>query len=181
MNCLKASELMSLRLDVALSAADERELQQHLVDCAECRLVWARMQAVSATLERPAFVAPAPQFSVRVMARIRRARQRDLILRRGGIFMLSALIVAALALVPMLTFINVGIHNPSIVHALVGTGLWLVDIGRTLASATQSVLRALIMGLSWPLATGYLMLAVVMVLGWLHLAARPVSRSPQRA
>ena len=179
MNCLKASELMSLRLDAPLSAADERELQQHLAECAECRRAWARMQAVAAALERPAFVAPSPQFSARVMVRIRRARRRDLIVRRGGVFLLSALIVAAMALVPMVTFINVGIHNPAIVHALLNTGLWLVDIGRTLAGATQAVLRALIMGLSWPLAAGYLTLAIGMLLGWLYIVARPTAQTTQ--
>jgi predicted anti-sigma-YlaC factor YlaD len=177
MNCLKASELMSLRLDAPLSGLDERELQEHLATCADCRREWARVRAVSAALERPAFVVPSPHFSARVMVRIRRARRRDLVLRRGGVLLLSALIVAAIALVPTLTFINVGIRNPAIVHALVNTGLWLLEIGRTLAGATQAVLRALVMGLSWPAVAGYSMLAVGMILCWLYLVARPTSQT----
>lgn len=180
MNCLKASELMSLRLDGPLSSEDEVGLQQHLASCAGCRQAWAHMQAVSAVLARASFVAPGPGFSARVMAHIRRERRRAAMLRSGGIVLLSAIIVAAIAVVPLATFVNVGIHNPAVVHALLSAGLWLVDIGRTLAGAVQAVLRALLLGLSWPVLLGYLMIAVAALLTWVRIVARPVDPATQR-
>jgi predicted anti-sigma-YlaC factor YlaD len=173
---------MSLRLDGALNAEDQAALGQHLVACPDCRQLWAQMQAVSAVLARSSFVAPGPGFSARVMAHIRREQRRVALLRTGGIVLLSALIVGAIAVVPLATFVNVGIHNPAVVHALLNAGLWFVDIGRTLAGATQAVLRALVLGLSWPVVVGYLMIAVAMLLTWVRVVARPVQqRAAQRA
>jgi hypothetical protein len=114
------------------------------------------------------------------MAHIRREQRRVALLRTGGIVLLSALIVGAIAVVPLATFVNVGIHNPAVVHALLNAGLWFVDIGRTLAGATQAVLRALVLGLSWPVVVGYLMIAVAMLLTWVRggRPARPAAGRP---
>lgn len=71
MDCGRYLELLSARLDGALSEPEERELEAHLKSCPACRAAGAQFAAL-----RPAFAeledVPAPEgFAQRVMDRIR--------------------------------------------------------------------------------------------------------------
>ncbi len=168
---------MSLRLDAPLSGLEERELQEHLATCADCRREWPRVRAVSATLERPTLWPLRPTLAPASWCASARPPP-DLVLRRGGVLLVeradrgrpspwcrrSLSSTWASTIRPSFTLWS-------------NTGLWLLEIGRTLAGATQAVLRALVMGLSWPAVAGYSMLAVGMILCWLYLVARPTSQT----
>ena len=63
MICEQAYELMSAKLDGALSTGQEAELAAHLASCPKCRRVMEAMQAVEASVS--ALREPAPEGKVR--------------------------------------------------------------------------------------------------------------------
>ena len=73
MACDKYWELLSARLDGALSAEEERELEEHLAHCPDCRAVGAQLSALQGAFPALEDV-PAPEgFTRGVMDRIRAA------------------------------------------------------------------------------------------------------------
>lgn len=71
MACDKYWELMSARLDGALSDGEERELEEHLAHCPDCRAVGAQLSALQGAFPELEEV-PAPEgFAQGVMDRIR--------------------------------------------------------------------------------------------------------------
>ena len=71
MACDKYWELLSARLDGALSAEEERELEEHLAHCPDCRAVGAQLSALQGAFPELEEV-PAPEgFTQGVMDRIR--------------------------------------------------------------------------------------------------------------
>ena len=88
MQCLEASELISLRLDQRLSADQEQVLRAHLVDCQTCQKEWQMMQRVTALFDKASLAAPPPLMGDRIMARIRQ-RDRRLAGWRSGVPLVS--------------------------------------------------------------------------------------------
>ena len=71
MNCKKVSLRLSAYQDGELSVPQSRELERHLEGCAACQSEWEACQDLVGNLCRLTPLAPAPDFSSRVMAGLR--------------------------------------------------------------------------------------------------------------
>ena len=76
MACDKYFELISARLDGALTEAEERELEVHLAACPECRAAAAQLAALQAGFDGLEDVAAPEGFAQSVMDRIRTEESR---------------------------------------------------------------------------------------------------------
>jgi anti-sigma factor RsiW len=68
MNCKKGRSRLSAYQDGGLSIPQSQELERHLEGCAACRSEWAAYKDLLGNLCRLTPLAPAPDFSSRVMA-----------------------------------------------------------------------------------------------------------------
>lgn len=79
MACDRYFELLSARLDGALTPKEERELEEHLLNCPDCRAVGAQLAALQAGFSELEEV-PAPEgFARGVMDRIRASEPKKVI------------------------------------------------------------------------------------------------------
>jgi anti-sigma factor RsiW len=62
--------MISLSLDGLLNADEERELQQHMRTCDGCAQAWRDMSLVETMFKAQPMVAPGPDFTAGVMARV---------------------------------------------------------------------------------------------------------------
>jgi anti-sigma factor RsiW len=172
MQCHTASEWMSLQLDGLLSPEEAMRLQQHLETCSECWLEWRQLQAASALFEG-AGREPAPvEFTVRVMARVRR-RSRWLGLVRGGALMLLGLaILLAIGWVPLAALTGLFAESPAMLRALVSVLATAANVGATLASAFVLVLGRLFSGYGGLILVGCVLLIGVLAIPWVKLVTR---------
>ncbi|MCD6291208.1 MAG: zf-HC2 domain-containing protein [Anaerolineae bacterium] len=123
---------MSLALDGELPPDKERELRQHLAECAECRALWRAWMSLDERFREEPVVGPAPGFVARVNARLdARRRQRQVL---GGLVVVAGSAVAWSAL---LTLLGLGV-----VWWLAG-GSALVPQVAHLASSLGAILRVL--------------------------------------
>lgn len=100
MNCSEAMELISSRLDGALSPAEEDALQAHLAQCASCRSVQAELSQLNSDLA--ALSCEPPQaLHARVMREVRqksrRKKDQRAVLRFVGAMAAAAALLAVLA------------------------------------------------------------------------------------
>lgn len=73
MNCDRYLELLSARLDGALTEAEERELEEHLAACPDCRAAGAQLAALRGAFPELEEDVPPEGFARGVMDRIRAA------------------------------------------------------------------------------------------------------------
>lgn len=71
MDCDKYMELLSARLDGALTGEEERELEEHLAACPDCRAVGAQLSALQGAFPELEEVEAPEGFTQGVMGRIR--------------------------------------------------------------------------------------------------------------
>jgi hypothetical protein len=175
MQCLEATELMSLHLDAATTAEEERALQEHLASCEDCRALMRRMERASALFEKPAFVAPSPLFAQKVMQRIERRNRWLALWRTVALSVVGGVVLVAVCLAPLMSLTAVAqevVTTPSMIHVLVGSAMRVVDILDTLLRATRLIFYALVASPS-----GLILLALVVALGvlsacWVRLMTR---------
>jgi anti-sigma factor RsiW len=182
MHCLDASELMSLRLDSALADGQEEALREHLSGCQACAAQWEALQRVSCLFEHADYAAPSPVFLRKVMARIQRRAAWLSVLRHGLIFFLGLVILSAVCLGPLLALRSLLLSvlgDTSMVNAIVGVAVRMVDILNTLARAMGLVLKALFSGNGCVVLLGYLLVAGLLAACWLRLVARPAGQMSQ--
>ena len=79
MQCDRASEMMSARLDSRLSQAESKTLDEHLASCAPCQELWRRLRAVDAVLSTAGMAGAPARLRVDVLGRLNRRRR----VRRG--------------------------------------------------------------------------------------------------
>jgi predicted anti-sigma-YlaC factor YlaD len=176
MQCLEASELMSLRLDEALTAEQDQVLDAHLAACESCRVEWKLMQRACALFQAPEMLPPPPLFSQNVMARIQRHESRLAVLRGGVTFFLAIVILGAVCLVPLFSLpISTVLSNPSIVSVFVGVIVRLFDISGTLWRAVGLMLHAALVSQGWLVLLAYVALAGGLAFWWARLVTRPVA------
>lgn len=112
MACDRFLELLSARLDGALTEDEARELEAHLLSCPQCRAAGAQMSALQSAF-RELEESPAPEgFTQNVMDRIRKAEKQKVIplFRRPG-FRAAACLAACLALAAGLYAHNSGVER----------------------------------------------------------------------
>jgi len=172
---------MSLRLDAILSEEDERALVAHLSTCPVCRREWELMQSACQAFVGVSMAAPSPQFTARVMERVRR-RSVWLILARGGLsLLLVAVILTTLAIIPLRAVFSVSetvAGTPSLLSTLVGTVVRLGDVLRTLCQAIHLVMQSLLASPTWLAVLGYLVICGIVAVGWAKLALLPRRLGP---
>lgn len=79
MACDRYLELLSARLDGALTEAEERELEEHLAACPDCRAVGAQLSALRGAFPELEEDAPPEGFARGVMERIRAEEPKKVI------------------------------------------------------------------------------------------------------
>lgn len=79
MACDRYLELLSARLDGALTEAEERELEEHLAACPDCRAVGAQLSALQGAFPELEEDAPPEGFARSVMERIRAEERKKVI------------------------------------------------------------------------------------------------------
>lgn len=102
MSCERYLDLISARLDGALTKEEEEELMQHLECCAQCRAIACDLEEMRAAFAGIQPVQPPEELSRGVMERIhtqRMAQRRNMVRRVGG---LAAALVLCAGLYPML-------------------------------------------------------------------------------
>lgn len=180
MQCLDASELMSLRLDQDLVLQDEEALQAHLAECADCRQAWALMQRAHALFDDVVMRAPPLDLTSRVMARVRQRDRKMRLWRTGIVAFVGLLVTAALAIAPIMTLVNTATENPLVVNALLGVATRVLGVAGTLLGAMATFARALATRPGGLYVVGYLVLAAGLLVGWLRIVMRPPSHAYER-
>ncbi len=101
MSCERYLDLLSARLDGALTQEEERELMQHLQDCDACRAIARELEDIHSALAETPQVQPPKELAQGVMERIRAQRTaRRTSMRRLGT--LAAALVLCVGLYPLL-------------------------------------------------------------------------------
>jgi predicted anti-sigma-YlaC factor YlaD len=181
MPCLEASELMSLRLDNALTAEQDQVLDKHLATCESCRVEWQLMQRACALFQAPEMALPPPLFSQKVMGRIQRHEARLAALRGGVTLCLAIVILGAVCIVPLLSLpVSTVIDHPSVVSVFVGVVVRFADISGTLWRAVGLMLRATLTSPGWLVLAAYVALAGGLAFWWARLVTRPVAINVER-
>jgi len=173
MLCPEASELISLRLDMALSASDEEALQEHLASCEACRAMSRELQRVDDLFKGATLVAPPPLLAQRVLGQVRRRNRWLMIVRRSATAFLGLVIVAALGLAPLLTALGAVLDNPSLVSALVGLALRVAEVAGAVLRAIGLIAQGVFGSPSVFLVIAYCSLALGLLCVWLRLVAPP--------
>ena len=74
MACDRYFELLSARLDGALTQSEERELEEHMANCPECRTVGAQLAALQAGFAGLEEISAPEGFTQGVMDRIQKQK-----------------------------------------------------------------------------------------------------------
>jgi len=176
MQCLTASELMSLRLDAALSEEDERELDAHLSTCPVCQHEWELMQRACQAFVGVDMAEPSPQFTAQVMERVQRRAVWMTVLRGGLSLLLVAVILTTLAVIPLRAVFSMSetvAGTPALISTVVGAVVSLGDVLRTLCQAIHLVMQSLFASPTWLAVLGYLIVCGIVALGWAKLVLLP--------
>ncbi len=182
--CPQFSERMSLALDHQLSAAEERELRDHLRTCNACRAQWDALQRIERLFTSTPLIAPPAGFAARVSARLVRRESRQPIVFGVlslvvGTFILGFIALASVReITPPLYSLYLLVTTPAARH-----GLTVVTELLSLAESVLSALRlAIIACVRSPGVMVYLiynLTVVVLTALWLRVLIgrllRPVS------
>ncbi len=169
------SLLMSSVLDGEASSEERGALERHLNECAICTGTWARFRTVDASLSGAVMMQPAPDFSLRVLARLEASRRRHrrrrlvgsgLLLAWGGIFIAMWAVIALIGIW--------GVRNPEQLQGAVMAGAQVLDGVGELLRACAGLWQGLAappLALLFGLLTG---LAAVVGIVWFWLVVRHV-------
>lgn len=168
--------MMSLALDGLLAREEQEAFEGHLRRCAGCQEQWARWQRVDALLAAEPVVAPSPDFSARVLARVNQHAQRQRRLLGGALLLGGSLSVwgmvllglAGAALLWVLSDPSVAVHGARVIWQLIATG-------NLLARAVELGLESLVDPSVLPLLLTFVCVTVALTALWLRL----VQRRPQ--
>jgi anti-sigma factor RsiW len=175
MQCLEASELISLRLDQQLSAEQEQALRAHLVDCQICQKEWQMMQRVTALFDKVSLKAPPPAMGDRIMATIRQRDSRLAGWRRGILWSLGAivaLVLGSISYVGISSLVISALEQPSIIRTLAEAMVQVASIVTMILDVLAIFIRALLTSPMWPIMVVYLILAGALLLAWTRLVTR---------
>ncbi len=181
MDCERAGQLMSLRLDNEISPAEVRALEAHLGTCAECRQVWELMQEMSALFAEARMVQPPEDFTERLLERLTTQwmEQRTTRWPLGALLLLlGGAIITLLVVTPFIgtAGVLVGLlREPDPVRQGLEVLPGLVSVGEALLRAMWLILSAVMQLISLPLLVVYLWLILTLTTAWLLVlhAARP--------
>jgi len=179
MRCPEASETMSMHLDSALSAEEERALEGHLRECPECRRELELIQRVDGLLRDAQLRQPAPHFVSRVMVRVERDRQRAMWVRGALILLLGVVTGLALCLIPLLSPappVQGVVTRPSLVSSLVGVLMHLLAVLTTLFDALGALSQTLLGTSAFVGLLGVVGLATLLTVLWLTALTRASGR-----
>lgn len=175
MRCPEASELVSQRLDGALSAEADASLAEHLGECPDCSLEAEMLSRLDMFLTSAPPVAPAPFFAQRVMARVQR-RRRWVAIIQGGLVLLLAMAVGQSAfLLPLLSPASpVGglARSSPFISAMAGLLVRVVGLASTLLGAGARLGEAFVGAPAYLALAGLMLLAAVLALVWLKAVGR---------
>ncbi len=113
--------MISLSIDDMLTPDEDRELRQHVADCASCADLWHEMRQLELMFHRPVQVAPPADFTARVMNRVsvyetRRNAQPWII----GVLVVASL-AAALSIAAPILFFSLGMRDVIAGWPVIGT------------------------------------------------------------
>ena len=174
MQCSKASELMSLRLDSLLDSVAQEALGEHLASCSHCEEEWEVLCELARLFQSTPLAAPAPGFTERVTRRLaeRRARRE---LRRGGFLLLGGLALLLLLALPSLVGMGMlidDLSSPALISTGIGALTRLLSALRSVGDAVALLLSAFLSSPAAVLAPAYVVLALVAMFVWTHLVLR---------
>jgi anti-sigma factor RsiW len=184
-SCPQFREQMSLAMDHQLSAAEERELHEHLRTCDACQTQWDTLQQIERLFAAAPLVGPPVGFAARVSARLAERESRQQIF-----FGVLSLVVGAVIL-GLVALASVGEVAPFVYLMMTTPAAWHgLTVITGLLSMVESVLRALwLAAVAYARSPGTMICAtysfVVLVLTalWLHVLTsrllRPVPMSHQ--
>ncbi|MBC7261384.1 MAG: hypothetical protein H5T63_05170 [Chloroflexi bacterium] len=173
MQCLHASELMSLRLDSRICQDEEASLQRHLADCAACRRQWERLQRLESLFAGAPMMMPPPTLHAQVMAAVRRRSSPFGLSRRSVLLTLCLASILLIWATSMALAATAALSNPTLVQAFVRTLVQIAIVGRSIAGALVLVLKALLGGANWILLPACLALICGMLIVWYSLVSAP--------
>lgn len=166
--------LISLDLDGRLDEREQNDLRQHLRGCAHCARAWDRMHQMDAMFKVQPELAPRANFSVRVMAGVRRIETQ----RRWKPWIVTLLVGMALGVVtsvavPILV-VRLELYHPLLEIPLVAMiASW---IGHGIAGALSwarlglhDLLRWLAYLMTDPVALGVVISGLVIAGTWIGL------------
>lgn len=177
MQCLHASELMSLRLDGLLDEPDERRLKVHLTRCPACQNQWARLSRVEALFADAPALVPPPVLQRNIMTAVQQKSRLTGIWRRSSLLALGMILATLALIVPVMLVIMSVAADPMVVQQAVGNLVRLTGLALSLGGALVLVLRALVGGMNWVLLPGCLALVIGMLLVWWYLLHMPKARA----
>lgn len=169
----EASELMSLDLDHALPEEERERLERYLSEDSRGAMLLERMCATSLLFERPPMMTPPPSFALRTMQRIQQHERWRTWARRLGVAMLILVIAVALVCVPLAALTAYAVNNPMLSHAAIRLLVQFAEIGRIIATALGITTRALLGGVHVLFLIGWAIAAVLLLLAWVRVVARP--------
>ncbi|MBC7236761.1 MAG: zf-HC2 domain-containing protein [Chloroflexi bacterium] len=173
MQCLHASELMSLRLDGRIRQDEEASLQRHLADCAACRGQWERLQRLESIFADAPMMMPPPTLHAQVMLAVRRRNLPFGLSRRGALLVLCFASILLIWATSMALVTTAALSNPALVQAFVHILVQIAIVSRSIANALALVLKALLGGANWILLPGCLALICGMLIVWYSLVSAP--------
>jgi anti-sigma factor RsiW len=169
-------EWMQLALDGELLATQQRELDAHLAECAECATRREALARVAAIFSGAPVVAPRPGFTGRFNARLKQRRSQPRPL--WGVFALGlgvaggAMLILPLGLGMVWTLAQV-IGQPATTAAMFNSATAASNLAATLAGAFTAIARSLgEYALGSPVAWAGGGAAIVIVAAWFYLMRR---------
>lgn len=186
MQCPRASELMSLKLDNQLSPGQDKALDQHLSDCETCRFEWQMMRETAELFEDVSLAEPAPMFSDGVMTRVRRRSAWISVLRGGVALVLGIVILLAAGIIPIkaLSLVSLRVSSsPLVISTIVGLFVRMVKIIEVLIRAGGLVVGAVFGAPNYIVLLTYALLCVTLSVGWIRLLLwpRPLATQQRRS
>lgn len=150
--------------DAALSLQQERELQDHLLACAQCRQLQAGWRAARAEMRSAARLAPQPGFTLRFQQNLAERKLQQQLQARRTLLGLSA--GAALVIVIMMAYILLNTSAADILTTLLGSGMAVLTTLYALRGIVMTwiniVPASLALAVWIPLSIGF----VILVAGW---------------
>ena len=182
MQCSKANELMSLRLDGLLDSITQERLDHHLSSCQSCEEEWQVLCELAELFQSTPLSVPAPGFAARVTLRVAETRARQE-LRRGA-FLLSGgllllLVLTLPSLVGMVMLIG-DLSSPSLISTGISTLTALISALSSVGDAVALLVSASISTPAAVLAPAYIAIALIAMFVWVRLMPRAQTVSVTR-
>jgi len=168
MQCSRASELMSLRLDGLLDDVTQIALDEHLASCVRCSGEWETFRALSRLLDSAPTATPAPDFVGRVAHRLAKRRARSKARRRRFVLLGASalLLLATLPAIVTLGGLLTDLSNPSSIEAGIRVVTMLLSAISSINSAVAHLFSAFLSTPGAVLVPAYVAIALMAVFLW---------------